>query len=62
MAKPTFSVSQLADLVEMDRRTLSKRLQDLEPASQTKRGEVLDRRYHLAAVIRELLRYERGGY
>ena len=51
MQRKTWSINALANELELDRRTLAKRLEGLPPATEKKVGSRVEKRWHLAAVL-----------
>jgi hypothetical protein len=59
MISKDWSLNSLATELGMDRRTLARRLEGLEPAKEVTKGKRTERLYKLAAVIAHV--YERQG-
>jgi hypothetical protein len=60
MIAKSWTLSALAVELSMDRRSLARRLEGLEPVSETTKGKRVDRRYRLASVVQHL--YSREGH
>lgn len=56
MTKETWSINALAAELDMDRRTLNKRLKGLKPAETKNLGNRTEKRYYLADVVAHLHR------
>jgi hypothetical protein len=51
MQKKTWSINALSTELDLDRRTLAKRLDGLAPATEKKVGDRTEKRWHLADVL-----------
>jgi hypothetical protein len=61
MIAKTWTLSALSVELCMDRRALARRLEGLDPVSETTKGKRVDRRYKLAAVVQHLFNRESKG-
>ena len=62
MQKKLWSINALAIELEIDRRTMAKRLEGLPPASTKKMGSRTEKRWHLADVLEHFKNPQRAAH